>query len=154
MFAWSKNELQNPQFPQDWIKGVFEISVEDPLGTLMLVWIVGNAARTADTLTDEQVKKDIGKLLRLFVDPQVPDPDHLYRQCWTQDEFALGAYSAPSMNLQDDTFQVTGAPLPNAANPRLMFAGEATHPNFWSFMHGARESGIREAQRFLDLQIN
>ena len=46
---------------------------------------------------------------------------------------------------------MTGTPLPNDANPRLMFAGEATHPNFWSFMHGARESGIREAQRFLDL---
>ena len=42
---------------------------------------------------------------------------------------------------------------PNDANPRLMFAGEATHPNFWSFMHGARESGIREAQRILNLNV-
>ena len=151
MFAWSKNDIEDMKLPQDWIKGVFEISVEDPLGTLMLVWVVGDAARAADDLKDEQIKIDLGNLMRLFIDPQVPDPDHLYRHCWTKDEFALGAYSAPSLKCTNETFKVTGTPLPNDANPRLMFAGEATHPNFWSFMHGARESGIREAQRILDL---
>ena len=117
----------------------------------MLVWVVGDAARAADNLEDVQVKQDIGKLLRQFVSSEIPDPDHLYRNCWTKDDYALGAYSAPSLNLSEETFVLTGAPLPNPANPRLMFAGEATHPNFWSFMHGARESGIREAQRLLDI---
>ena len=151
MFAWSKNDIEEMKLPKEWIKGVFEISVEDPLGTLMMVWVVGDAARAADDLDDETIKRDIGNLMRIFIDPKVPDPDHLYRHCWTKDEFALGAYSAPSLKCTKETFKVTGTPLPNDANPRLMFAGEATHPNFWSFMHGARESGIREAQRILNL---
>jgi monoamine oxidase len=32
---------------------------------------------------------------------------------------------------------------------RLLFAGEATHPKFYSTMHGARSSGLREAERVL-----
>jgi spermine oxidase len=31
--------------------------------------------------------------------------------------------------------------------PAVLFAGEATHPYFFSTTHGARESGIREAER-------
>ena len=66
MFAWSKNDIEEMKLPQDWVKGVFEISVEDPLGTLMLVWVVGDAARAADDLKEEQVKSDLGNLMRLF----------------------------------------------------------------------------------------
>ena len=43
-----------------------------------------------------------------------------------------------------------GQPLPYESEPRLLFAGEATHPQFWGQMLGARLSGIREAQRIID----
>ena len=32
-------------------------------------------------------------------------------------------------------------PEPSEENPRLLLAGEHTHPTYWSFMHGARLSG-------------
>ena len=35
--------------------------------------------------------------------------------------------------------------------PVLLFAGEATHPTFYSSSHGALLSGQREAQRIVDL---
>ena len=35
---------------------------------------------------------------------------------------------------------------------RLLFAGEHTHPTQWSFMHGARASGVREADRIIARQ--
>ena len=34
-----------------------------------------------------------------------------------------------------------------------LFAGEPMNPDFWSFMHGARLSGLREAQRVQELLI-
>ena len=80
----------------------------------------------------------------------IPKPDYLYRNCWSQDKFTLGAYSAASLKMSKDTFKLTSDPLPNERNPKLLFAGEATHPKFWSFLHGARESGIREANRILE----
>ena len=62
---------------------------------------------------------------------------------------ALGTYSAASLNSNENTFHITGKPLPSEENPKLLFAGEATHPQFWSFLHGARDSGIREAKRII-----
>ena len=53
------------------------------------------------------------------------------------------------MNMTSESFKYLMEPLPSEADPRLCFAGEATHPQFWSFLHGARESGIREAERIL-----
>jgi monoamine oxidase len=42
-----------------------------------------------------------------------------------------------------------GTPVPKK-NPRIFFAGEATHPKFFSTVHGAVESGQREAARILN----
>lgn len=44
-------------------------------------------------------------------------------------------------------FDKLSTPLPNAEDPRLMFAGEATSSAYWSTLHGARMSGLREAER-------
>ena len=58
------------------------------------------------------------------------------------------------MITEDDDFENLGCPLPCETDPRLLFAGEATHSRFWGQMLGARLSGIREAQRIIDrLQI-
>ena len=45
MFAWTMEDVLNMKLPEDWMKGVFEISVEDPMSTLMLIWVVGEASR-------------------------------------------------------------------------------------------------------------
>ena len=54
------------------------------------------------------------------------------------------------MITEDDDFENLGHPLPCETDPRLLFAGEATHSKFWGQMLGARLSGIREAQRIID----
>ena len=46
----------------------------------MLVWIVGDAAREADKLDDEIIKKDIGEVLNEFLGrDDISPPDYLYR---------------------------------------------------------------------------
>ena len=118
----------------------------------MLIWVVGDAAQAADQLKDEVIKEDIAKVLNDFLGrTDIPPPDFLYRNCWTKDKYSYGAYSAASMTMNDNTFKDLIEPLPNQASPKLLFAGEATHPRFWSFLHGARDSGIREADRILKL---
>ena len=45
-----------------------------------------------------QIIRDIGNILRRFCgNPNIPDPDYLVRECWTSDEFTLGAYSFPKV---------------------------------------------------------
>ena len=107
-------------------------------------------ARSADSLSDHQIKKDIAELLNKFTGRNdVSEPDNLYRNCWSQDKFSFGSYSASSLKMSKETFKKTSEPLPSKTKPKLLFAGEGTHWKFWSFLHGARESGLREANRIL-----
>jgi len=63
---------------------------------------------------------------------------------WALDEFALGSYSCALPGHAPDR-AVLAAPVDN----RLFFAGEATHPTWFSTCHGARDSGERAAREAL-----
>lgn len=90
-------------------------------------------------------------VLRTFVgDPGLEPPARVIRHRWTADPYSLGTWSYPSLTTEDSDFDTMGRPLPAESDPRLLFAGEATHGQFWGQMLGARLSGLREAQRVLD----
>ena len=59
---------------------------------------------------------------------------------WAHDPWALGAYSHALPGHMGDR-PILAAPVEN----RIFFAGEATHPTFYSTVHGAWESGVRAA---------
>lgn len=48
-------------------------------------------------------------------------------------------------------FSDLAAPLPSEKQPRLLFAGEATHDYHYSTLHAAYMSGLREARRLVPL---
>ena len=50
-----------------------------------------------------------------------------------------------------DVFKKMGDPVPTNRNPRVLFAGEATSKKLWSFLHGARQTGMNEAFRIINL---
>ena len=69
--------------------------------------------------------------------------------CWGNAPWIWGAYSA--------TTPGGGDPRADLAKPldgRVFFAGEATHPHFFSTAHGAWESGMRAAQEALEIISN
>ena len=63
---------------------------------------------------------------------------------WANDPFAHGSYSHALPGRAGER-AVLAAPV----NNRIFFAGEATHPHFFSTAHGAQESGVRAAQEVL-----
>lgn len=69
---------------------------------------------------------------------------------WKTDDQFLGTYSYQSED--DSSITLLAEPLCDS-NGRLkvLFAGEATHEYFFSTVHGAIESGLREAKRLIDL---
>lgn len=64
---------------------------------------------------------------------------------WAHDEFARGSYSHALPGHARDR-AVLAAPV----DGRLLFAGEATSPNFFSTAHGALESGFRAAKEAME----
>ena len=63
---------------------------------------------------------------------------------WALDPFALGSYSCALPGHFDDR-AILAAPV----DDRLFFAGEATHPYYFSTCHGARDSGERAGREAL-----
>lgn len=157
MLAWMETELKaKKNFPQDWVKGITQfspISLKKKDGYLMICWIGGDCAAMADTLPDNDIIQGIGKILRQFLnDERIPNPQRLIRSCWTKDEFTLGGYSYPKLSAKAEDIENLGAPLlgGNSQRPLVLFAGEATCPRFWSFLHGAQASGIAKANKILE----
>lgn len=102
--------------------------------------------------TDDQVAELCTKVLRRFTgDPSLPYPNSILRSKWSSDPRFCGGVSY--MSLQSNVVHQCdlGSPEPENCHPVLLFAGEATCPGFYGLAHGARLTGIREAERIIQL---
>lgn len=70
---------------------------------------------------------------------------------WRQDEYARGSYSYVAAGSSGNDYDFLAAPVSPARNgpmvprPRVFFAGEHTMRNYPATVHGALLSGLREA---------
>ena len=93
-------------------------------------------------------------LIRQFLgDPSIPAPTEILRSAWKSNELTRGSYSFLAPSSAPSDIARLAKPVSVGGVPVLLFAGEATHPCFFSTTHGARESGIREAKRLEDYYI-
>ncbi|XP_076458069.1 spermine oxidase-like [Babylonia areolata] len=113
--------------------------------------IAGEGAVMMESLPEEDVAAQCTKLLRQFLrDPSFPEPSKVLRSDWNSSPLYKGGYSYASNESQVDDVQHLAAPVPNRDQPRILFAGEATHPDYYSTVHGAYLSGVRECQRLME----
>ncbi|BBY84383.1 FAD-dependent oxidoreductase [Mycolicibacterium tokaiense] len=98
------------------------------------------AAWEREELPDEQAVAQVVAAL------EAPQPTGALVTHWGTDEFSCGSYSFIAVGSSPDDMDTLGEPV----GDRLLFAGEATHPEFFGTVHGAYLSGIREARRLLD----
>ena len=99
-----------------------------------------------------QVKADCMRTLRKFLTwkyPDIPDPVSILITRWHSNPHTCGSYS-----YQSTASEVASVTSETLAEPvrGLLFAGEATHGCYFSTVHGAIESGYREADRILKQQ--
>lgn len=76
-----------------------------------------------------------------------------YRSSWFQNPNFRGSYSYRGMEAERGNVSPAdlARPLVNSEGKEVvLFAGEATHPYYYSTVHGAIETGFREAQRIID----
>ena len=104
--------------------------------------------RFLETLTDEEVIADGMKILRNIYGDSVPDPLDYFVTRWHADPFAGGSYSFVPPGAGEAEYKAMAKPVAN----RLFFAGEATHFQYPSTVHGAVLSGYREADRIIEFE--
>lgn len=155
-FVWSKLN-QAPAVQQlltenPWLQEYSGLHLYDCQPNNMIGWITGDAARKIEL--EIIVKKTILKLLRLVLSPQffIPEPKNFIRTQWASDPHVRGSYSYNTikMNKIGAINADLAAPIVNSKNVQvILFAGEATHSTRYATVHGAIETGWREANRIL-----
>ncbi|XP_061645010.1 peroxisomal N(1)-acetyl-spermine/spermidine oxidase isoform X1 [Phyllopteryx taeniolatus] len=147
---------QVEDIPGSWIKKLFGFTVLKPterFGHVLCGWIAGHEASYMETLSEQEVLHAVTQLVRRFTGNPIITPRGVLRSQWCHDPWTCGSYSYPSRGCSLQDFENMMEPLPSKrslSQPlQVLFAGEATHPSYFSTVHGALLSGWREADRLL-----
>ncbi|XP_053674422.1 spermine oxidase-like [Anopheles nili] len=164
---WEPRDLEELRRDgRQWLQSVCSFFVPDRTERLLVAWIYGNDARTMEALPETEVIEGLMYLLRKFLTHlQVPasGPCWFSRSRWYSNPNFRGSYSSRSM--QSDAMRATAEELSkplvvanvreagdgHGQTPVVQFAGEASHPRFYSTVQGAVGSGWREANRLIAL---
>ncbi|XP_054708898.1 uncharacterized protein LOC129218603 [Uloborus diversus] len=124
---------------------------------MLTAWIVGEGAEYTEELNNEEIIFGCMKLLELILHRDIPTPCQMWRSTWKTNPYFCGSYSYLTIANEDQKAFNSDLAKPILSNhvfcqqhPVIQFAGEATHSSFFSTMHGAYETGIREADRLVD----
>ncbi|HNO94464.1 MAG TPA: FAD-dependent oxidoreductase, partial [Anaerolineales bacterium] len=105
-------------------------------------------ARQTETMTDAQVIQEIMAHLKDMYGTGIPNPTTILRTKWHTNENTFGAYSYTAVGTEMQHFDDLAA----GVNNQLFFAGEHTSVDYFSTVHGAYLSGIREADKILKIR--
>ncbi len=117
-----------------------------PINALM-TFAFGDYAIVTESMSDGSVVDEIMLHLKNIYDSNIPNPNGMLRTRWSQNINAYGAYSYATNGTTTADFDT----LAKAVNNRLFFAGEHTSRDYRGTVHGAYLSGIREADKIINL---
>uniref|UniRef100_A0A182M2C0 Amine oxidase domain-containing protein n=1 Tax=Anopheles culicifacies TaxID=139723 RepID=A0A182M2C0_9DIPT len=152
---WYKSDLAAlRQSPYAWAEAVSTFFRIDNQPNILMAWMNGAEGRRAEYLRDAPIREGILHLLKIFAKNMTfGNIQGLLRSKWSSDRLFRGSYSSRSITTENlnTGARALGTPVRNAANePVLLFAGEATNPIHYSTVHGAIDSGFREANRLIN----
>ncbi|XP_036336587.1 spermine oxidase-like [Rhagoletis pomonella] len=157
-FLWRDEdllELRNSE--KFWLEGAIGFFRVTCQPRLLQGWIIGSHARHMETLTQSEVLNALQWLFEKFLTFDVPKPVKFLRTQWFSNPHFRGSYSFRSMYTEELRTGSADLAKPltdgRSGKPLLQFAGEATHTNYYSTVHGAVESGWREAKRLTDYYL-
>ncbi|XP_054278244.1 peroxisomal N(1)-acetyl-spermine/spermidine oxidase-like [Macrosteles quadrilineatus] len=140
---------------EGWMKGLTSLEPIHGSDHIMCLTVSGPQAQCMESLSDPEVICDVVKFLKeMFCKEDVPDPIKIKRTQWSSDPRFLGAFATTGPGVDSQDFFNLATPLPEQTDfcdPVLLFAGAATCPVQFGTVEGAKSSGIREAERLIQL---
>ncbi|XP_017101453.2 spermine oxidase [Drosophila bipectinata] len=148
---WLQKDLEELRASElFWLESVFGFYPVSRQPRILQGWIIGPHARHMETLTEEKVLEGVLWLFSKFLPFAVGQPIRFLRTQWHANPNFRGSYTFRSTYtdaLRTGAWDLE-APLSDVGGrPRLQFAGESSHKHFYSTVHGAIETGWREADR-------
>ncbi|XP_048002760.1 spermine oxidase-like isoform X2 [Leguminivora glycinivorella] len=155
-FIWKGEDKRKLGKEDYWTTRIYGASRPMGSSNSLTLWTSGNVAKEVEVMPEEIVKTKCVELLQKFIGDTmkiaVPKPSAMIRSTWHSNPYTRGSYTYD--NLLTPSYPAArawlGAPLPDRSGaPRVLFAGEATSLRHFSTVHGAAETGRREAARLL-----
>ncbi|XP_034057697.1 peroxisomal N(1)-acetyl-spermine/spermidine oxidase-like [Gymnodraco acuticeps] len=147
---------QVPDVQRSWIKKLFGFTVLKPserYGHVLCGWIAGHESEYMETLSEQEVTHTMTQLICRFTGNPTVTPRRVLRSQWFHDPWTCGSYSYPGKGCSAQDLENMMEPLPTKGSLlqplQVLFAGEATHPCYYSTVHGALLTGWREADRLI-----
>ncbi|XP_070696756.1 peroxisomal N(1)-acetyl-spermine/spermidine oxidase-like [Pempheris klunzingeri] len=141
---------------KSWIRRMSTFTVLKPserYSHVLCGWICGHESEHMETLPEPEVRQSITELVRTFTGNPIITPRRIQRSQWFHDPWTCGSYSYPGKGCSAQDLENMMEPLPakgSQSQPlQVLFAGEATHPCYYSTVHGALLTGWREADRLI-----
>ena len=112
-------------------------------------WVAGSTVTEVEHATKEEIREAFLYILSKMLRSPVPKLIDVYMHSWTSDSLFGGCYTVNLANTDTSAFILAlRQPL---VNNRVLFAGEATSIEYYSTVHGAYCTGVREAKRLMDM---
>jgi spermine oxidase len=123
----------------------------DFLPNVLLGRLAGDKIEKMEALSDPEIIKSCEEIFNKFL-PNIKTGNivDVKTSKWKTNKNFKGTYSYHSTN-ETSPKQLANPLYDNKGKLKLLFAGEATHDHFFSTVHGAIESGYREAERLIEL---
>lgn len=118
-----------------------------PTVNALMTFAYADYARLTETMTDAQVTAEIMSHLKDIYGNNIPAPVNMLRTKWQSNPHTYGSYSYTAVGTEMQQYD----DLAQEINDKLFFAGEHTEVDYFSTAHGAYLSGIREANKIIDL---
>lgn len=174
---WRADDLKiiREQPGNEWLEHIAGVVTLTRQKNILLVWVNGPGAKVMELLPESEVKAGAISVVRKFLkDWTVPEPiairrlrytfynycvnikrSLIFRSQWFSNPHFLGAYTYYSVKGEslNATMKTLSEPVNNQQNqPIVQFCGEATNEHHFKSVHGAVETGWREAERLIGLK--
>lgn len=117
----------------------------DPVLKKPVLAFLYSGERAKSMETEDNHWRELEMELKSIFDTKIPNPIRTVQTKWFSDPYSMGSYTYSTRNMIDLTTEYS------KQVGRLFFAGEGTHKEFSSYVHGAFLSGLREAEKINQL---
>lgn len=165
---WCTDDLNHPQL--EWVADIYAFYPYPYQPRVLLGWASGPYTELIETIDGKLLSQGVMFMLRRFLPHMnITQPRLMITSKWNIDPAHMGAYSYSSMlarcyntgpeQLAQPVNVLAVEPASNhsllsfsvvkpmSVRPIILFAGEATSSEHYSTVHGAVETGLREAHR-------
>lgn len=151
------NIIEAEEVNSPWVRRLFSLYTTHPGSNVLLAWFQGNTAAHIESTPPQEVGQFCLAAIKTCTTlKSLPRLVNVHTTQWVTNPWTRGSYSFLSREARGSDFDCLASPHPcvSAGSKdipalQLMFAGEATHRQFYGTVHGAYLTGVREAERLL-----